>query len=267
MSKNQQIRTKKGFYMYENFAYVYDEMMHDVDYEKWADYIEAIFHNFKIEPQEVVDLACGTGNITLILKKRGYSILGIDRSQDMLSVAQEKAFEEGFGIPFVCQDIRRINLHKKVDAIIVVCDGINYILKDQDLYKVFSGINKFLKPGGLLAFDLSSYHKLSSILGNNVITDDDMDISLIWQNRFNTQKDICEMNLTFFIREHNLYRRFDEIHKQRAYRIENIVEKLEDTGFRDICCYDHMTFDKAKDKSERWTFVAKKESGGGNNNL
>lgn len=245
--------------MYGEFAYIYDKMMmEDVDYIRWADYIEDIFCHYDIMPKNIADLACGTGNMTIILFQRGYNVIGIDRSEDMLSVAQEKAREQGLKIPFICQDLRQVSLHKKVDAVLIVCDGINYILDDSDLDKVFSGIYSILKPNGVLLFDISSHYKLSSILGNSTMIDNDPDISLIWQNDFDDQLDICTMELTFFVREGSLYRRFDEIHVQKAHRICDIAERLEQNKFIDINCYEHMGFNRPKDDSERILFASRK---------
>jgi SAM-dependent methyltransferase len=245
--------------MYEEFAYIYDKMMlEDVDYIEWADYIEDLFRLYDIRPKDVADLACGTGNMTTILSQRGYNVIGIDRSEDMLSVAQEKAREQGLRIPFICQDLRRVSLHKTVDAVLIVCDGINYILDDSDLDKVFSGIYSILKPNGVLLFDISSHYKLSSILGNSIMIDNDTDISLIWQNDFDDQMGICTMELTFFVREGSLYRRFDEIHVQKAHRICDIVGRLEQNNFIDINCYNHMGFSQPQEDSQRILFASRK---------
>lgn len=244
--------------MYEDFAYIYDRLMEDVDYEEWADYIEELFSRYDIAPKDIGDLACGTGNITTIMAGRGYNVIGIDSSQDMLLVAQEKARKRGLRIPFVCQDMRDIALHRNVDALLIMCDGINYILDDRDLDRVLSKIYNILNPGGLLLFDISSHYKLSSILGNNLMADDDGDISLIWQNTFDEERDICTMELAFFVREGSCYRRFDETHVQRAHHIHNIYKKLEQKGFVNINCYGHLTFDGPQKKDQRYMFAAQR---------
>ena len=244
--------------MYENFAYIYDKMMGDVNYMKWTDYVEKLFSHYDITPNDIADLACGTGNITTILAERGYNMIGIDCSQDMLLVAQEKARKKGLRIPFVCQDMREIALHKSIDAVLIMCDGINYIVDDEDLDRVFSRVYNILKPGGVLLFDISSYYKLSSILGNNIMIDDDQDISLMWQNSFDEQDKICTMELTFFVREGSLYRRFDETHIQKAHHAKDIIEKLKQNRFEKINGYHHLTFDAPKKWSQRILFGAQK---------
>lgn len=246
--------------MYEDFAFVYDRMMGDVDYLAWANYIENLFSNYNIKPRDIVDLACGTGNITTLMAERGYRMMGIDNSQDMLLVAQEKARKKGLKIPFVCQDMREVELLKEVDAVLINCDGINYITDEADLDTVFSGIYRILKPGGVFLFDISSYYKLSSILGNNIMVDDDQDISLIWQNSFDDQENICIMDLSFFIREGSVYRRFDETHIQKAHKEQDIIEKLKQNGFENINCFHHLTFDSPKELDERILFGAQRNT-------
>ncbi len=244
--------------MYENFAYVYDRMMEDVDYVEWADYIEKLFCHYNVKPRDIADLACGTGNMTILMAERGYNVIGIDQSHDMLSVAQEKARKKGLSIPFVCQDMRDIELHRCVDAVTIMCDGINYIVEDDDLDLVFSGIFAMLKPGGLLLFDISTYYKLSSILGNNIMVDDDPDISLIWQNYFDEENSICTMDLTFFVREGSHYRRFDETHVQKAYKSQEIIKMLRQKGFENVNCYKHSTFETPNNRDQRILFGAQK---------
>ncbi len=244
--------------MYQDFAYIYDKMMRDVDYLKWTDYIESIFSLYKIKPRDIVDLACGTGNITIIMADRGYNMIGIDRSHDMLQVAQEKARKKGLKIPFVCQDMRDLELHKQVDAVLIMCDGINYIIDDEDIDRVFYLIYNILRPGGVLLFDISTYYKLSTILGDNIMIDDDQGIFLIWENNFDKEESICTMDLTFFVEENSLYRRFDEVHIQKGHHAQDLIDKLKENKFININCYHHLTFDGPKKHSQRLMFVAQK---------
>jgi len=244
--------------MYQEFAYIYDKMMRDVDYLKWTDYIESIFTRYNIKPKDIAELACGTGNITIIMADRGYNMIGIDRSQDMLQVAQEKARKKGLKIPFVCQDMRDLELHRQVDAVLITCDGINYIIDDEDIDRVFYLIYNILRPGGVLLFDISTYYKLSTILGDNIMIDDDQGIFLIWENNFDKEESICAMDLTFFVQENSLYRRFDEVHIQKGHHAQDLIDKLKQNRFININCYHHLTFDEPKKNSQRLMFVAQK---------
>jgi 2-polyprenyl-3-methyl-5-hydroxy-6-metoxy-1,4-benzoquinol methylase len=244
--------------IYNQFAYVYDVLMKDVNYLKWVDYIERIFKHFAVKPRQVIDLACGTGNIAIPLKARGYDVMGIDQSEDMLCVAREKALKKGMNILFVCQDMRRVSLHHPVDAMTCMCDGINYILAEKELDLVFEGVHRYLNPGGIFIFDISSHYKLSSILGNNTFVETDQEISFIWRNCFDKRTNICEMELSFFVKEGEYYKRFDEFHYQRAYEIDEIVDGLIRNGFKSIEVYQPFTLKPPKKRCERIFFAAQK---------
>jgi len=242
--------------MYQEFAYLYDKLMKNVDYQRWADCIERIFEKNGRKPKTIVDLACGTGTITNILASRGYHMIGVDISEDMLFVAGEKARKSGLKISYICQDMTELTLHQPVDAIICMCDGFNYILEDEKLKEAFQRIHRYLNPGGILVFDISTYYKLSSILGNNTMADNDNEISLIWFNNFDRQTRILEMNLTFFEKKDGFYKRTDEIHYQRAYYTEEIITLLEKSGFSNISVYSANELKPAGKRSHRVFFSA-----------
>jgi SAM-dependent methyltransferase len=242
--------------MYQDFAYIYDDLMGNVDYEKWTDHVEAIFKKYGIKPKSVVDLACGTGGVTNILAGRGYQVTGVDLSEDMLYVAREKARKSGLSIPYICQDMTRLELHQPVDAITCMCDGFNYILDKADLQRTLQRIYDYLCPGGILVFDISSHYKLSSILANNTMADPDEEISLIWLNQFNKDTQILEMSLTFFVREGSMYNRSDETHLQRAYHEDEIMELLQECGFTQRETFAPFSLTPPKKRSQRIFFAA-----------
>lgn len=244
--------------IYNGFAYVYDALMQDVDYPKWVDYIELLFKRYGVKPRQIVDLACGTGNVTILLKERGYEVIGIDQSEDMLFVAREKARKRGMNIPFIFQDMRHISLHHAVDAMTCICDGINYISSEEELDLVFEGVYRYLNPNGIFVFDISSYYKLSSIIANNTFVRTEEDVAYIWENYFDRRSRVCEMELSFFVKEGEYYKRFDEIHYQRAYHAEEIVKHLEKNGFEDIGVYQPFTLKPPSKKAERIFFAARK---------
>ncbi|NLC45358.1 MAG: class I SAM-dependent methyltransferase, partial [Clostridiales bacterium] len=155
--------------MYQDFAYLYDEFMKNVDYQDWTNKVEDIFRKYDKQPKTIVDLACGTGGVTNLLATRGYKVTGVDISEDMLYLAREKARKSGLQVPYICQDISELSLHNPVDAILCMCDGFNYILEKRKLKQSLKKIHKYLNPGGILIFDISSHYKLSSILGNNTM--------------------------------------------------------------------------------------------------
>lgn len=162
---------------YTDFAYIYDKLI-DQDYEKWADYIEEIFKKHGVKPNLVLDLGCGTGSITNILAKRGYDMIGVDLSPDMLNVARDKALEENLDVLYLCQDIREFELYGTVDAIICTLDVLNYITKPEDLRLVFSLVKNYLNPDGIFIFDINTEYKLKNVLGNNTFVYDENGIFL-----------------------------------------------------------------------------------------
>ena len=244
--------------MYRDFAYVYDELMKDVDYDAWVDFIEKVFQTYQVRPARIVDLACGTGNITSRLASRGYMLTGVDISNEMLGIAREKSRKQGLFLQYINQDIRELQLHGLVDVIVCMCDGVNYILDDTDLKQVFERVYQYLRPGGLFLFDISSHYKLSEILANNLMAETEGDVNLVWFNNFDEKTNILQMDLTFFVRQGDLFKRFYETHFQRAYKNNEIIDLLRQVGFNiDKVCADFSLDPPSKD-SERIFFCSVK---------
>lgn len=240
---------------YTDFAYIYDKLI-DQDYEKWADYIEEIFKKHGVKPNLVLDLGCGTGSITNILAKRGYDMIGVDLSPDMLNVARDKAMEENLDVLYLCQDIREFELYGTVDAIICTLDVLNYITKPEDLRLVFALVKNYLNPDGIFIFDINTEYKLKNVLGNNTFVNDENGIFYTWENEYNEK--ISNQYLTFFAEiEDGLYERFDETHIQRAYAIEEIKEFLNVNKLSLEGEYKLFTFDKADAECEKTVMVSK----------
>ena len=240
---------------YTDFAYIYDKLI-DQDYEKWADYIEEIFKKHNVNPKLVLDLGCGTGSITNILAKRGYDMIGVDLSPDMLNVARDKATEEGLDVLYLCQDIREFELYGTVDAIICTLDVLNYITEPKDLQQVFALVKNYLNPDGIFVFDINTEHKLKNVLGNNTFINDENGIFYTWENEYNNN--ISNQFLTFFAEtEDGLYERFDEQHIQRAYTIDEIKEKLAVNKLSFEEEYKLFSFDTPDSDCEKSVIVSK----------
>ena len=241
---------------YSAFAAGYDRMMGDVDYDGWANYI----HGFLREAgaKSVLECACGTGSLTVRLGRMGYRITGADLSEDMLMAARQKALDAGLRfLPFVCQDMRRIALHKPVDAVISACDGVNYLLDGAEDF--FRSAYAALRPGGLLLFDVSSAYKLSAILANNTFAATGEDWAYIWENQYHPRSNRVDMLLTGFLKQGTGYGRFEEQHSQRAYAEEELRSSLASCGFGDIRVYEAFTRDAPSPTAERLQFTARKE--------
>lgn len=242
---------------YGKFAALYDRLMRDVDREAWADYILSLLGG---APRTVVDCACGTGEMTIRLARGGHSVTGQDISEEMLAVAAEKARKARLKIPFIRQDMRRLSLHRSVDAVVSACDGVNYLASRAALSEFAAAAYAVLKPGGLLLFDVSSRYKLSTVLGDNTFALDETDSAYIWQNAYDPETKLIRMDLTFFVREEEgeRYTRFTETHVQRAHSEREIRTALAAAGFVDITAYEAFTLEPPKETSERLQFVARK---------
>ena len=240
---------------YTDFAYIYDRLMkNDVDYEKWADYIENIFARYDKNPSLVCDLACGTGNITVPLARRGYDMTGIDVSEDMLNIAREKAAD--CDILFLNQNIASLDLYGTMDAFTCMIDGVNYIISPKALLDMLTKIKTcFLEKDGLFIFDISTRHKLKNVIGSNTFIHSDSNVFYAWQNRYIEKKNLSDMMLTFFVKSGKDYRRFEERHLQRAYTEAEIRKIAKRAGFEKVDAYDELTFDPPKPDSERIVFV------------
>ena len=240
--------------MYGDFAGMYDPLMKDVDYDSWAEYLLRFLGAEKLR---VADCACGTGEITLRLARAGHIMTGVDISGDMLRIASEKARRAALKIPFVEQDMRKLALHRPQDAIICACDGVNYLDSLKAAEEFFEAANAALKVGGLLLFDISSQYKLENILGCNTFAEDEPAGAYIWKNNYDPKSRLIEMNLTFFERQGELYRRFTERHIQRAHGVDELLSALNRAGF-DAKAYDFETTEPVKPDSERVQFSGRK---------
>lgn len=244
---------------YSAFAGVYDRLMANVDYRVWADCFIRLLVSYGVTGGEVADLACGTGNITIPLAKHGYRVLGVDRSEEMLGAAREKAMARGqAAIPFVCQDMRSLTLPHPVDAITCACDGVNYLTRPEDVKRAFYRIYDALKPGGAFVFDVSTVYKLSHILGNRVMVETKGDINYIWENAWEPNERLCRMDLMFFVRQGSLWRRFCESHLQRGHEAEELKAWLCEAGFRDVRIGTAFSLAGPTGKEERLVLSAQK---------
>lgn len=232
--------------MYENLAIIYDNFTDDIDYDKWEkDIYDAITEYSKGNTESVADLACGTGSITCRLAKRGYKVTGIDVSEEMLIRAGENMRKSGVHFNLVKQDISKFRLHKRVDAIVCACDGINYLTVDGQFENFICCCRENLKQDGILIFDVSSYEKLKNTLGNNSYFDIRDDACIFWQNSLEDK--IVTMELTIFLKDDDgRYTRKTEVQKQRIYSQKEIKAAMTDFEILDMksVSYDNNNSDK-----------------------
>ncbi len=243
---------------YTSFAQVYDLFMDDIPYIEWCNYITSLLQENQISEGLVLDLGCGTGTLTEALAKKGYDMIGIDASLEMLEIATEKHLASGSSTLYLLQDMRHFELYGTVKAIISICDSINYILTVEELIQVFSLVNNYLDPKGIFLFDLNTEYKYHTLLSDNTIAETREDSSFIWENYYDFNTKINEYNLTLFLKEkEELYHRYTETHYQRSYSLEEIQFALEKAGLTFLAAYDAFTREPAKKDSERIYILAR----------
>ena len=209
----------------------------------------------------MLDLGCGTVNMTELLAEYGYDMIGVENSEDMLEIASEKRAESGLNILYLLQDMREFELYGTVKAVVSICDSINYILEEDDLREVFSLVNNYLDPKGMFIFDLNTKYKYEQ-MGETTIAENREEASFIWDNYYDLEEEINEYELAIFIPEgedSDLYRKFEEVHYQRAYDLAAICRLLEEAGMEVVTAYDAFTKDAPRPESERIYVVAREK--------
>jgi predicted TPR repeat methyltransferase len=252
-----------GQHIYKKFAYIYDKLTLDINYSKWADYIEKLFKKYGVRPELIVDLGCGTGSFCLEMAKRNYNMIGIDISTEMLSCAISKRDLLGVEkekVLFLNQDISKFELYGTVDVIVSLLDSINYIVNKESLKRMSYLVKNYLNPNGLFIFDVNSIYKFEKILDNNFFYNIDDEITYFWKNTYNKKTKLCKFNLTFFIKRNEYYERFDETHFERAYSAEELIETIQESGLELMDIYGNLNVDMPSPKCERLFFVWKNRS-------
>ncbi len=250
---------------YSSFAQVYDLFMDNVPYEEWSKYVISFLKEDGIEDGLVLELGCGTGKMTRLLKEAGYDMIGVDNSAEMLEIAREYEYKEAESgkndILYLLQDMREFELYGTVRAVISICDSMNYLLEEESLLQVFRLVNNYLDPKGLFIFDLNTRYKYEELLGETTICENREEGSFIWENYFDEEEDINEYDLTLFIHEkEGLYRKYEEIHYQKVYDLDCIKRLLKEAGMEFVAAYDACTKNPVKEDSERIYIIAR-ESG------
>lgn len=246
--------------IYQGFARVYDQLMTDTPYDEWFQYLIEHLESFDIKGKDILELACGTGEMTRRLSKMGYKVLGTDLSQEMLEIAQEKSYEANLKIQYVQQNMTSIELFQKYDVIISYCDGFNYLTTEEDFHQALVSARNYLKEAGYLIFDVSSFYKISEILGHHTFTETSEEVAFIWNNYYDEKSQLLEFDLTLFEKSGSTYIRHDEVHKQKAYTLEKIKDMMNKAGFDTLHVLDTNTNGVVKDQSERWLFIGRKRN-------
>ena len=246
--------------MYDLLAPVYDEINKEVDYSRWADFIEKIIENNSgFEEQNLIlDLGCGTGKMTLELARRGYDMTGVDNSSEMLDIASAEAADEGLNILWLLQDMREFELYGTVGVTVSCLDCMNHLTSSKDFKKCLSLVHNYLVPDGLFIFDLNGRGKFREVYADNSYVFETESSMCIWQNSYNDKSGICNFYITLFSESENgSYEREDEVQKEKMYTVRSIKNMLSETGFEFVGAYADFDFSPATDDSHRIYIVAK----------
>ena len=242
---------------YTALARCYDRLTDDVDYGKWADYVERHFRGAERPVRRVAELGCGTGSLTRLLARRGYEMTAVDLSPDMLAVADQKC--EGLGVLFLCQDMSRLALLDRADAVIACLDSVNYVTRPAALRRTFQRVYRALTPGGLFLFDVKTPLALENAGGQTYLDEDD-GLFCVWRGEYSPKRRVCSYGLDLFVREEDgRWSRGGEYHEEYAYTMDELDGLLREAGFRRVKQYGDKTMSPPRQGAERVFFAAGKE--------
>lgn len=242
---------------YQCFAQFYDRLTENVEYEVRSSYISDFFISNNICNGTILDLACGTCSMSLHLLKKGYRIIGIDSSEEMLAQGSSKLLEYGDSFSLRKGDMTSFELEDKVDGCICTLDSLNHLCSIEDVKNTFINVFDSLKENGVFVFDVNTVFKHNYVLGDNSFIFDEEDFFLAWDNELLDDNEV-RIILDFFVFNGDSYDRFTEEFNEKAYEINELKNILNEIGFKDVCVYDELTYDLPTDESQRVFFVAKR---------
>ena len=242
---------------YGALAESYDRLTNDVNYEAVVDFYFDILRREGLSPRTAADLACGTGSVAMLLADRGLSVVGVDLSPEMLSMASEKIADRENAPLFVCQDLTGLRLPKGVDLAVCALDSLDYIINPEDCKQAICQIYKALNPGGCFIFDVNTPEKLRAMDGQ-IFLDEDDDVYCLWRGEFDEETNICTYGMDIFQRRGQLWERSGEVHQEYAYSREQLTAFLKEVGFTNIEVFADRCFDAPREGEQRIYFKARK---------
>ena len=245
---------------YGSVAEFYDALNADFDYRAYASYIVGqIKANEKIDSSLLLDLACGTGKMTFLLREYGYDMTGVDISEEMLGVARDICYDKGIDdVLLLCQGMQNFELYGTVDACVCCLDSLNYLTKTDDLEKCLSLVHNYLIPDGVFIFDINTPYRFENVYAQNAYILECDNALLAWQNDYNKKSKLCKFYLSLFEEnEDGSYTRSDEIQTEKCYSKKQILSLLEKTGFEVISIHGDFDGTPATDTDEKWFITAR----------
>ena len=243
---------------YSCFARYYDRLTGNVDYHSRAEYFARLLRRYCPAPGLVLDLACGTGSLTLELAAMGYEMIGVDASAEMLSEAMRKTDERGKPVLYLCQDMAQLDLYGTVGAVICALDSINHITDLQTLKKVFQRVSLFTEPGGVFLFDVNTPYKHREVLADNAYIYEFDSLYCGWQNSYDPADGSVHIRLDFFERGSRGWQREQEEFSERAYTAAELDKLLSETGFEILSVYGDDTLEPPCETAQRWVYAARR---------
>lgn len=244
---------------YGDFAYYYDVLTENVDYESRCDYIYNLLADNGVGKGILLDLACGTGTLSLLLEEKGFDVIGVDASEDMLTQAQEKKMEQDSGTIFLCQKMEELDLFGTINAAVCTLDSINHVTDEEKVREIIRRVSLFMEDKGIFVFDVNTPYKHREILGNNTYVYDMDEVYCVWQNETDENM-LTTVSLDIFERdeEEDTYYKYSEQFQERGYELSFLETLLKENKFELIGIYEEMTTATVKDNTERAVFVARK---------
>lgn len=245
---------------YGDFAYYYDVLTENVDYQKRCEYICSLLAENGVSEGILLDLACGTGTLSLMLSERGYDVIGVDGSEEMLTQAQEKKMQTGDDTIFLCQKMQELDLFGTINAAVSTLDSINHVVSEDDVREIFRRVSLFTEDKGIFIFDVNTPYKHREILGDNTFIYDLDQVYCVWQNTTDENL-VTTISLDLFEKDEydeETYYRYSEEFRERAYDLDKIKKWLEEYKFEVVAVYGEMTRDAVKADTQRAVFVARK---------
>ena len=236
---------------YFSLAGFYDRIMSDTDYDRWAEHYVKIFAHMNADVKTILDLACGTGIITCRLAEKGYELIGVDLSPEMLMEANARAAAGKYDIApmFINQDLRELDMYGTSDAAICSFDGVNY-LQPEDIADVFKRVSYFVRPGGVFIFDVNTEAKFRKMDGMTYVDEDD-DFFCVWRTDYYEEDRECVYCVDIFRSEGGLWDRTSEEHVEYTHDTDSLLAALSENGFEDIKVYGELSFEPALEDEDR----------------
>ncbi len=242
---------------YHALAASYDRLTNDVDYHAIVAFYRQVLQKEGLQPRTAADLACGTGSVALLLAEMGLRVTGVDMSEEMLTVAQQRACQQDNMPLFVCQKLQQLQLPRGVDMAVCALDGLDYILDPSDCKEAIRRVYKALNPGGIFIFDVNTPEKLRAMDGQ-VFLDEDDDVYCVWRGEFDEDTNICSYGMDLFQRQGAVWCRSFEEHREYAYTIEQLTDYLKTAGFTHIRVYADGKLEAPGAGEQRIYFSARK---------